>query len=77
MPHDKSLNLTGAALRFGDGMSSLQWPQQLSRAFSGAETRLKYTAVRGLSAEALRASVPARYRTQLPSVLPEPAYTRL
>jgi hypothetical protein len=41
------------------------------------ETYLKYTAVRGLSAEALRASVPARYRTQLPSVLPEQEYTLL
>ena len=38
---------------------------------------MKHKIQRGLSAEALRASVPARYRPQLPEILPEPPYTLL
>jgi hypothetical protein len=38
---------------------------------------VKYTVTHGLSAEALRASVPPRYRPRLPANLPEPHYTLL
>ena len=38
---------------------------------------MKYTVQRGLSAEALRSSVPARYRSRLPDHLPDRSYTLL
>jgi hypothetical protein len=41
------------------------------------EGTVKYSVLRGLSAEALRSAVPARYRPQLPDHLPYGPYTLL